>query len=552
MSENKNQNFVTGAVIIAVSHIIVKVIGALFRIPLANLIDAYGMGIYQAAYNIYLLFFAISTAGIPVAISKMIAEYNAKGKIKEAGGVFRVAFFLLFAVGLAGTLVLILGAGFFADILGVEGAELCIIALAPSLFFVCISSVYRGFFQGGQNMLPTAVSEVIESIFKLGVGLFAAGVLIGFGKDKAAAGGILGVTTGALFSAVFLFVYYRVRKKSNKIASPSLEKDEIKDILKKLIVIAVPITIGSSVFTLTSSIDTVMVLRRLQAIGFDEKTATEMFGYYSGYAITLFNLPSTVIVGLSISVVPAVAAALARGATKEGADITASSTRITWQLALPAGIGMAVLAGPIMKLLYPAADFIIPVHPYGESVDWGIFNFLLSGGDATRLLTMLGLGIPLVCTTLVTNSVLQAAGKVWLPVIHMFIGGTAKIIANYVLVGIPSLNIMGAPISTTLCYLAVTVLNLIAIGRVMKPSYGLGATIIKPAVSVTAMGFAAVFTYKLTVSMLGNTVSMIASIGVAVAVFFIFMLALKSFKKEDIYLLPKGGKLAVLADKFLS
>jgi len=551
LSENKNQNFITGAVIIALSHIIVKVIGALFRIPLANLIDAYGMGIYQSAYNIYLLFFAISTAGIPVAISKLIAEYNAKGKIKEAGGVLKVSTVLLFAVGAVGTLVLILGAGLFSHMLGVDGARLCIIALAPSLFFVCISSVYRGYFQGEQNMLPTALSEVIEAIFKLFVGLAAAGLFIRYGADKAAAGGILGVTTGALFSAVFLLFYYKFKKK-NKPSSPALEKSELKEILKRLVVIAVPITIGSSVFTLTSSIDTVMVLRRLQAIGFDEKTATEMFGYYSGYAITLFNLPSTVIVGLSISVVPAVAAALARGEVKEGAEITASSTRITWQLAFPAGLGMAALASPILKFLFPTADFVIPVAPEGVSVSSGILSVLNSGGDATKLLTMLGLAISLVCITMLTNSILQALGKVWLPVINMFIGGVVKIIANYVLVGIPGLNIMGAPISTTLCYFLVTVLNLMAINKVMKPRYGIGATLIKPAVSVIAMGIGASIIYSLCAESLGNTLSIGVSICIAVLVYFALMLILKGFKKTDIALLPKGEKLAGLAGKFLS
>ena len=210
------KNFITGATVIALSHIIVKVIGALFRIPLANLIGPDGMAIYQASYSIYLILFAISTAGIPVAISKLVSGYDALGDRVEAKNVFYVSFRLLFVIGVAGSVILFCGAGLFAKIMGIPDGYPAIMALAPSIFFVSLSSVYRGYFQGCQNMFPTAISEVAEAVFKLVVGLALAYAFVGLSSAAPAMGGILGVTSGALFSAIYLIFYYK-KKRNSKI-----------------------------------------------------------------------------------------------------------------------------------------------------------------------------------------------------------------------------------------------------------------------------------------------------------------------------------------------
>jgi len=546
-NSSTQKNFLAGATIIAFSHIIVKIIGALFRVPLANLIGAEGMAIYQSAYSIYLVLFTISTAGLPVAISKMVSEYDALGKEKEAFNVFSVAYRLLFVIGIVGSAILMLGSKTISSAMGAADVAPALAALAPSLLFVSVSSVYRGFFQGRQNMMPTALSEVIEACLKLLVGLVLAYLLSVYGSAGSATGAILGVTIGALASAIFLFIYYNVKKERSIFSKTGLSRKEKNGLLKRIIYIAVPVTLGSSVFTLTSTIDTFMVLKRLQDIGFSYTQAKVMFGYYSGYAVTMFNLPAAVIVGISISIVPAISAAMAINKVKEAAGNIASSVRITWQLAFPAGLGMAALASPILKFLFPTADFVIPVAPEGVSVSSGILSVLNSGGDATKLLTMLGLAISLVCITMLTNSILQALGKVWLPVINMFIGGVVKIIANYVLVGIPGLNIMGAPISTTLCYFIITLLNLICIARKTSPTYGIGSTIIKPLISGVCMVLTAVFSYNFIYGITSsNIIGVGGAIVLAVIVYAGLMLVLKSFCKEDILLLPKGK---LIADK---
>ncbi len=539
-----SKSFITGAMVIAFSHIIVKLIGAFFRIPLANMIGPEGMAIYQASYSIYLVLFIISTAGLPVAISKLVSKNVATGNFQQVQKTLRVSFCILLVLGIVGTVVLLLGAKGFARIMAIPQDYIAIVALAPSLLFVSLASVFRGYFQGYQNMYPTALSEVIEALFKLFVGLALAGALQPQGDAYAATGGILGVTIGSMFSAFFLIVYYVFYQRKQKRISIRFEAGEFRRILTNVIWIAVPITIGSSVFSLTNMIDAAMIMRRLAGLGYAEEAYKMMYGYYSGYAITLFNLPATVIVGMSISIVPAVSMAMAGRNKAQAREQIASAIRISWQTAFPAGIGLAVLAGPILHFLYQDTDFILPMN--SALPQNGILAFFCNNQDATRLLSFLGLAIGMVCVTMVTNAVLQALDKVWLPVRHMIVGGVVKVIANYILIGIPAVNIMGAPISTTLCYGTILTLNLLSIHRVLQVNYGFGDTVFKPLISVAAMAVSASFLWKWLSPGLPSIAALALAICGAVVVYLICMVLLKAFRRADIQQLPKGDRLATL------
>ncbi len=539
-----NKSFITGAMVIAFSHIIVKLIGAFFRIPLANMIGPEGMAIYQASYSIYLVLFIISTAGLPVAISKLVSKNVAVGNHQQVQKTLRVSFCILLFLGVVGTVVLLLGAKGFARIMAIPQDYIAIMALAPSLLFVSLASVFRGYFQGYQNMYPTALSEVIEALFKLFIGLALAGALLPLGDAYAATGGILGVTVGSMFSAFFLIVYYVFYQRKQKRIPVRFETGEFGRILTNVIWIAVPITIGSSVFSLTNMIDAAMIMRRLAGLGYAEDAYKMMYGYYSGYAITLFNLPATVIVGMSISIVPAVSMAMASGNKPQAREQIASAIRVSWQTAFPAGIGLAVLAGPILHFLYRDTDFILPMN--GALPEHPILAFFCNNQDATRLLSFLGLAIGMVCVTMVTNAVLQALDKVWLPVRNMIAGGLVKVIANYILIGIPAVNIMGAPISTTLCYGTILTLNLLSIHRVLKVNYGFADTVLKPLISVAAMAVTAHFLHGWMTPGFPSVIALALAICGAVLVYLIGMILLKAFRRTDIELLPKGEKLASL------
>lgn len=529
MSQNKKQNFLKGTLIIAIASIIVKIIGAIYKIPLRrSILGPDGIGIYNAAYSIYNVLFIIATAGIPVAISKIISENIAKNNYSEVKKTYSVAKILLAVISLAGALVMFLGAGYFADYLKAESSKLAIMALSPSLFFVGLMSVYRGFNQGMGDMVPTAVSEVIEAFGKLILGLLLAFLFIPMGKETAAAGAILGVSTGTFISCLYLWGY---NNRNSKIIKDNIklygEKNTTskRGIVKKILSLAIPITLGSSVFTLASVIDLAMIMRQLATLGYDEIQRTTLYGYYSCDAVTLFNLPTTIITSLCISIVPFIAGALALNKKQEAKQTVETAIRLTLMFALPCAIGMSVLSKPIL-------------------------NFVMGDYGAAKLLGILSYGIIFLSIVMVSNSILQSMGKVWLPVFHMCIGGAVKIFVNYVLVGNPAYNINGAPIGTDLCYLVTAILNMISISRELKPSYGFGF-LIKITLSTIVMGYCAYTSYTFIEGVTGYKTGLLAGISVGVLVYFILIILLKAIKKEDIAMMPKSEKIQKILGKFI-
>ena len=411
----KKQTFIQGAAVIAIAHVFVKIIGAIYKIPLSRFVlGPDGMGIYNASYTIYNALFIISTAGLPVAISKMTSESLASGKNIQAQKIFKIALMILFVLGIVGAGILFFGAKYFANTLKFSSAYIAIAAMAPGLFFVSVMSAYRGYFQGHSNMIPTAISEVIEASGKLFIGLFLSYALLSKGKAVSAAGAILGVSTGTFLSAVFLVWYYY--KKRNDMPGyvavkngAKEESDTYKALGIKLIKLAVPITIGASVFTLASVIDLTMISNRLSVLGYTLKERETMYGYYAAHAVTMFNLPPTLIASLSISIVPAVAVAFAKNDNTLARKTIEAAVRITILFALPCAIGMGVLSEPIL-------------------------NIVFDDNGAATLLSILSIGMFLVSLVMTTNSIIQAKGKVWIPVINMCLGGLLKVFINYYLV----------------------------------------------------------------------------------------------------------------------
>lgn len=530
----RKQGFLQGAAILAVANILVKVIGMFFKIPLRRLIGAEGMGIYTAAYSLYNIMFVVATAGLPVAISKMVSESVAKNNWQETRKIYNIAKTVLFLIGLIGTAILFFGSNILAENLGIKSSATAIRALAPSLFFVSVLSVNRGMCQGLSNMVPTAISETIEASGKLFIGLLLAYILMPLSLEYGVAGAILGVTTGTFIAAAFMFINNRFVKKGigEKIKLTGERKvASAKVILKKLIRLAVPITIGASVFTLASTIDLFMIMRQLESLGFDEVTRKAMYGYYSGDAVTMFNLPPSVITALSVSIVPAIASAFVKKDLPSTRNSTETAVRITLLFALPCAIGMSVLSEPILHLVM------------GDS-------------GAKELLSILSYGIIFVCLVLVSNAILQAMGKVWTPVIHMAIGGAVKVIVNYILVGNMAINIKGAPVGTVLCYLVTASLNLISIHKYIRPSYGIGY-IAKTVISTALMGVLSYYSYHYLNLLfpvdgtIGLALSLVISIGVGVVSYFGLLLVTKAIKRQDILAMPKSDKILKVLGRFL-
>ena len=522
------QNYLHGAIILAIATAMVKVIGAIYKIPLGNLLGGEGIGYFYTAYDIYTMLLTVSTAGLPVALSKMIAESEVSGAPGEQRRIFSVAVRAFAIIGLVGTaLMFFLAPQLAGDFMQNSGAIPAVRSLAPAVFFVALMAAFRGYFQGGSNMTPTAVSQVLEALCKLIVGFGLAWLMVsaGMGLDIAASGAIIGVSLGTALGAGYLvFRYLRTSRRPREDARQAQAKMRSHGrILKDLVKIAVPVSIGASVLSIINLIDTALVLTRLQSAGFSEEQANFLYGAYSNTK-TIFNLPAAFIVPLAVSIIPAITTALAARDRKAVKRTAESSMRITALLAFPAGIGLLVLSWPILNLLFPALE---------QEVEIG-----------APLLSMLGIAVMFICIVLLTNAMLQGFGMVNVPVVTMAVGGALKIVSNWVFVGNPDININGAPVGTLICYGTIAVLNMWCISRALPHKISYLRIFARPLIAAALMGGAAWATYGLLSMAVGARVGIVIALLVAVAVYFLLVVMFRAIGYDDLVLLPKGEKIA--------
>lgn len=537
----KQNSFFGGAAILAAGILIVKLIGMFYKIPLINIIGEAGAADFNNAYNIYAVLLTVSTAGLPVAVSKLVSEANALDRRNQVRRTFRLALVLFLALGLVSFLVMFFRADALAGMMNDSKAAAGIRALAPAVVCVGCLAALRGYSQGHSNMAPTSVSQIIEALCKLVVGLGLAFWLVKQGKDPdvAAAGAITGVTVGTVVALAYMvldFLLSHGREDTRGTDRP----DSAGSILANILKIAVPITLSSSMVGIVTVIDSSLVQGQLQsALDLTEQASRTLYGNYSG-ALNIYNLPTSLMAAITASVIPAVSAALARRDRRGAARITGSALRITALLSFPMGVGLFVLGTPIIRLLFPKLNVAV----------------------AGPLLSTLGIATPFVCMVLVCNSVLQAHGFINLPVIVMVLGGIVKIVNNYNLVG--AIGIAGAPVGNILCFGLALVLDLVVITRVIPNRPRLLPIFAKPAVASAVMGGAAWAVYGLlsrilsseqvnqagqtvrAVSRMGNAAGIFLAIAVAGVVYLVLVIALRAISRDDLALMPKGDKLARL------
>ena len=588
MAAAKPNTFFGGAAILAMGILVVKVIGLFYKIPLVNIIGSEGSADFNNAYNIYSVLLTISTAGLPVAVSKMVSEANALGRQNQVHKVFRLSLAAFLTLGVVSFLIMYFGseqlAGMMHDSLAAAGIR----ALAPAVICVGCLSAFRGYAQGHGNMTPTAVSQILEALCKLVIGLGLAYWLVRAGQPShvAAAGAITGVTVGtilALAYMIFNFVSTRMREEKDTQDAP----DSARRILSTLMKIAIPITISSSMVGIVTVIDSALVQGQIQKVLISdpdswalyqqvvdfapleaardawqqavssgaaaeavsqlygavelaaENISRSLYGNYSG-ALTIYNLPLSLMAAITASVIAAVSAALARRDRRGAARITGSALRITALLAFPMGVGLFVLGTPIIRLIFPELDASV----------------------AGPLLSTLGIASIFVCLMLVCNSVLQAHGFINLPVVIMALGGVVKIVTNYNLVAVPTIGISGAPVGNVLCFGLCMVLDLVVFARVIhgRPDYL--PLLAKPAAAAGVMGLGAWAVYGLlskllsyeevtqagetiqTLGKTGNGIAVMGAILIAVIIYAVLVVALRAISREDLSLMPKGDKIA--------
>ncbi len=547
---SRKQSFLHGTALLAAATAIVKVIGALYKIPLKMIIGDEGFGYFNTAYEIYSLLLLISTAGLPVAMSRMISASSSLGHSNQVRRIYTTARNLFLILGIAGTLFMTLGCQFLAQAQGQPDAYYAIACLGPCVLLICMMSTYRGFFQGQGNMLPTSLSQVLEAFTKLVVGIaLALLVMQQTGSIPQAAGGaILGVTVSCVVSVLYLaFCFRRGYRQLPESADPVLSQ---KSTAKQLLAIAIPITIGAAGLQLLnvleigiymdnitqllssgrydSSVVEVLrndVLKEYPGISLSDlqtKIAVNLKGIYN-MAQTVYNLPVAFVTPITISIIPEITSHLTLKNSRGARATAESAARITGLVCMPCAVGLMVLSQPVMALLggYSGEKLTI----------------------AAMLMSILGICIIFNSVVLLTNAIMQAYGHANLPMVNMFIGGVLKLAAVHILTQTPGIGIYGVPMGSLLCYLSITVLNIITMRRCIPNAPAILPNIARSALAAAIMGAVVYGVFRLL-----PTQSRLLACGIpvvaGVVVYVVAAVKLKAITHADCLLLPKGDKLA--------
>lgn len=584
MAERKKQSLLTGAGVLAIATILVKLIGAVFKIPINNLLGTEGYGYFTGAYAVYTPLYAISMAGLPVAVSKLVSQNMELGRIKDAKAIFKVAQKMFFLVGVAGMLILMAIAVPYSNLNEAPMNFVSIFAVAPCVLFCCMMSSFRGYYEGLHNMTPTGVSQVIEAVVKLVFGLSATylfmkaaisyyeenaagGVVKLFGVEVtneaqalaaiypyAAAVAILGVTLGSAFGLVYLYIRYRRKgfgfTREELVNSP--EAADNKQLAKALLSISIPVAAASLVTNISNLIDDITIRNRLVTAledGFsivkgmyldtltvdktlDENIATYLYGMH-GSVINVKNLIPSLTLVLGISAIPVLSKAWTAKNKGEIKVCIESALRVAMLVAMPAGIGIAVLAEPILNLLYGS----------------GNEHFAPS---AAFMMTVYGFAVPLFALASPLTNMLQAVGKTKVPIVTMAIGAVIKVTLNFILIGNPEINIKGACISSTVCYLVMVIINIFQLTKAAKVKLNYVSVFVKPFVAAVFCGIGAYLGNFLLVDVLGieSRLTTIIAVCCGGAFYVIAILLVKGIAKDDVEMLPKGEKIAKVLAKF--
>ncbi|MBQ8152005.1 MAG: polysaccharide biosynthesis protein, partial [Firmicutes bacterium] len=442
MSDQTKKSLVSGAAVLAAAGLFVKFLGAFFRIPLGNLIGTVGMANYTPAYSLYNFLLVFSTTGLPVAVSKMVSERRAVGQYVEAEKVFKLSRTLMLLIGIAGCIFVFLFADWIAVKVHVPGSALSMKATAPALILVPLMASYRGYFQGMQEMSPTAVSQIVEQIFRVAIGLTLAIFLMNSTlftqftpQERGAAGGCFGASAGAFGGLIAVLVVYALKRKKVK-AEIKADKEAICEkagpIIKKILWIAIPITIGTAIMPIVNLVDAGVVSTRLEASGWNSHDAQDLYGQLTGFASPLVGFPQILTQAVVLSLVPMVSAAFRKKDTQGLHDNLSLGFRMSMIVGIPCATGLFVLAKPVLLLLYPTQRE--------------------SAINAAPCLQILAIGFVFLSIVLTITGGLQGITKQMVPVINLFIGVVLKFIITWTLVAVPAINVLGAAVGTVCAY----------------------------------------------------------------------------------------------------
>jgi stage V sporulation protein B len=537
MSQNtKKDSFIKGAAILTAAGLAARVMGFGYRVILTRIIGAEGMGLYQMAYPIYTILLVVSRSGIPVALAKLIADKIAADKKKEAYKIFKVARKMSFVVGLLISLIMALSAKPLISMLSLDPRSYyAVLAISPAIFIVSIMASYRGFFQGLQDMVPTAKSQILEQFVRMITMIGLVVFLVPYGLEFAAAGASFGAVSGAFGGLlVLLYIYAKRKEKVFTFLESGYDSIELssKSVVKRIVSLGVPITLGALVMPLMSLVDLVFVPNRLQAAGYMVREATALYGMFAAVAMPLVNFPTIITVSLSASLVPAIAEAFTLGKEKLINYRTQTALRLTVLISLPASAGIFLLAEPLTEIIFSEPGAAVPLR----FVAWGVFFIALQQ---------------------TSTGILNGIGKTSIPARNLMIGAIFNAFINYTLTAVPAFGIRGAALGTTIGFAIAAILNLYYVKRETGFVIDFKTMIFKPFVSVILMGAFVKIFYNLLYNFLEKysiyfayQITTFTIVAGAAVFYFVTLLLFNEIRYNDLAVIPVFGvKLAELLKK---
>lgn len=500
--KKKSNGFMSGVLVLSLAAVIVKIIGLVYKIPMLRLLGSEGMGYFNSAYEIYTLFCTVATTGLPVAMAVMISSRKGNSSVGEK--VFSVAVRIFLLLGISGSFIMMIFAKPFATFVGSEDAGICILSIAPTVFIICISSAYRGYFQGLGKMSPTAISQMIEAAGKLVLGLIFAYVALNSGAETnvVAAFAVLGLTLGNAVSLLYLVLLKRFSKKGSFDGDITCSK---KSMIFELLKTAIPVTLSSAVISLTKVIDMTMILKRLQDVGKSSADAFAAYGNYTTLALPLFGLAPALVSAVAMPLVPSLSRAVADNDVEEQKKAIYGALSITTFISMPVSLGLTLFSEPILNLIFESEGAAVSM--------------------SAPLLALLGPSVTMACIITVGNAILQAYGAPSIPILSMTIGSIVKIALAYFLIGMEPIGLAGAPISTFVCDIIINAVNFAYIGKYVDSIPDFGAIFLRPfAISAVSVSVARLFYNALSVR--ANNVSTVTVSAVFLAGIIYFALSL--------------------------
>ena len=558
--KNKKQTFMAGVFTIMIAQVVIKLLGFVYRHVL-TIIPEFGdegNGLYGIGFNIYMLLLTLATVGVPGAISKLVSNRVAKGEIKEAKHIFKVALLLFSIIGIVGTAAMIICAKPIAGLAGNQSASGVLLALAPSVIFVAIASVIRGYFNGMYNMKPSSFNQTLEQVFKAALTvLFVYGIhyiynnqtelALNLGITESTVTSIMAVwaniasTISCAIGLVYLLIYFKFHKNDiNDIAKEVKENEtltSIKRTIRMILSLSIPMSLASVVSAINRNIDSFTVNNILQQVlpkmvpemannaEWIVNEATRLYGILAGKVDMLIGLPLSINIAFATALVPAVTEAIAKDDKKLASKRISYSIRLSMLIALPCSIGLCVFAKPILELLFHGQVLTSP-----ESV------LLLQISSFTVLFTVMNQTI---------NASLQGIGRMFIPALALCVGVLVKLVLNIVLVSNPSINVYGAAIGSVVCHLIATIIVSRVLTKSIKLDTNIKEVVLKPVISVLLMAGISYGFYALITNAIGyeSRIVTIASLGMAIIVYALSVIKLNILSKDDYLLLPAGDKI---------